>query len=108
MQASLRTKTLLWESIAELERLAAEGACTLLEKVDVDAMIALVARFARACAACERALPSCSAVARLRAQLDTFAALVPAVGALRAPALRPRHWQRIAVTQPVERVLYAA
>ena len=52
-------------------------------------------RYQRAISAAERALPSNTVLPMLRAELDTFRALLPCVVALRNPNLKPVHYDKL-------------
>ncbi|GBF88264.1 dynein heavy chain axonemal protein, partial [Raphidocelis subcapitata] len=89
-------KLSLWNGREEFALLSAEWRACRFSALDVPGVEEAVTRFHKAVAKMERGLPPNKLVPALRADVDQLRQLLPIVAALRNPALKERHWARVA------------
>eukprot|EP00899_Mesostigma_viride_P007437 jgi/Mesvir1/16695/Mv15092-RA.1 len=93
--AEVELKLSMWQALVDWEGLTAAWVGQTLRSIDTAAMEEKVARYHKLCYKLERGLPPNKVVPQLSRMVTEFKETLPVIQALRNPALKPRHWDKI-------------
>jgi dynein heavy chain, axonemal len=95
VSADLTLKTKLWSGVQEWTELTSSWLTTAFKGIDAAVLEKYVTQYTRMCHQAAKGLPGNAVAKQLKADVDTFAPVLPVVVNLRNDFLKDRHWQII-------------